>query len=402
MSSTTSVMKGKPADSDYFIVRGREYGEAITLAIVELMGELTFSALYEAINLIPGASDEWLDFAFHMSCSSFPLVRSVEAEIAAPRGDSGNGFRGIIGGLMRSVACLSDPLLMASVSPPFTMSLEDVVASDQAWQVYLCPPAEFIGPWSPIIKSALVALMLLKVRAPSAPRITFFMDECGQLVSGDNGGFPLVPRLYSYGAGIGIQPVCIFQSNGQMHDLAPRAKDIILSSSAATLTFALRCDWEGCQDTSRRLGRQTLSYDNDLDQERAVHARNRALQSLIRGGDPLQAGLALSHHAFEQMHRAKIGCPLRMEDEIMNMPSDRAYFFHEDVPYPIELERRPYWTQAGLAGRFHPNPYHPPIDRVVVQTRWGTRTRHVLQEPVSPEFAHYPRYRDGYWSRVVL
>ncbi len=392
--------EGKGSDGDYFIPRARQFGEAISLAIITLTGVLTFPALYEAINLIPSESEEWLDFAFHMTRSDYQVVRAVEAEIASSRGDIGGSIRGIIGELLKSVACLSDPLLMASVSPPFTMDMADMVSGDQAWQVYLCPPAEFIGPWSSVIKSAFVSAMLLKSRASAARRITFFIDECGQMVTGDAGGFPIIPRLFSYGAGIGIQPVIVLQSNVQMHGLAPGAQQIIQSSSGATMMFAMRGDNASAEECARRMGNQTLTYDDQLSQQRAVHGRNQALQSLISGGDPLQAGFALAQHGFEEVHQTKQQRMLRTPDEIMNMPPDRAYLFHEDVEYPIELERDPYWLQRKLAGRFHPNPYHPPIDSVRVRTFWGMRTRKVKTGPVPRRYAHYPQYRNGLWSRV--
>ncbi|GAB5449603.1 type IV secretory system conjugative DNA transfer family protein [Gymnodinialimonas sp.] len=390
---------GGPRTDKYFPERGQEFGEALSLAIVELEGELSFPSLYRVINMIPTESEEWLDFAFHMSRSEFPVVRRVEAEIAASRKDTGNGFRGIIGELMRAVACLSDPLLMASVSPPYTMKMEDLVASDQIWQLYLCPPAEFISGWSAVIKAAFVSAMLVKSRAPAANRITFFIDECGQF-GGEAGGFPLIPRLFTYGAGIGCVPVIFLQSNAQMNGLAPGAKDLILSSAGASVMFALRGDWESCQDCSRRMGAQTLAYDDTMAQERAVHARNQAIQSLITGGDPLKAGFDLAHHGFAETHQTKTRRELRTPDEIMNMPSNKAYLFHEDVEYPIELERRPYYEQRSLTGKFHPHPAMPPLDRVTVATRWGKRTRRVITEPVPARFAHYPQYRNGLWSRV--
>lgn len=394
------IAHGNSYGTTYFKDRAREFGEALSLAIIELTGALSFPAIYEAINLIPGGGDQWLDFAFHMSKSRFPNVRSIEAEIAEGRGQSGDGFRGILGELMRAVACLSDPLLMASVSPPYTVRMEEIVTGEAAWQLYLMPPAEFVQAWAPVIKSAFVSAMLLKSRAPTANRITFFLDECGQL--GGENGFPLVPKLYTYGAGIGIQPVAVFQSNGQMKGLGPGAKELIQSSSAATLMFALRGDLESCQDCSARLGTQTLRYDDTLVQERAVHQRNQALQSLIQGGDPLQAALTMAQSGFEETHRTKQSRALRTIDEVMTMPNDRAYFFHEDVPFPIELERQPYWVSQDLAGLYHPNPYHPPLDRVTVQTRWGQRTRSVITGPVPERFAHLPQYRGGTWSRVRM
>lgn len=137
-----------------------------------------------------------------------------------------------------------------------------------------------------------------------------------------------------------------------------------------------------------------------LAQEHAVHARNQALHSLINGGDPLQVGFALSHQGFAAEHKSKQQRQLATPDEIMNMPNDQAVLFHEDVAYPIQIERRPYWTDRSLAGLYHPNPFPPPLDSVKVQTFWGQRTRRVVTEPVPAQYAHYPQYRSGVWSRV--
>ena len=164
--------------------------------------------------------------------------------------------------------------------------------------------------------------------------------------------------------------------------------------------FALRGDYESCQDCHRRLGTQTLGYDDGLAQQKATHARNQAIHALLNGGDALAAGLALSHHGYEQTHQSKQQRELRTIDEIMNMPPKKAYFFHEDVENPIELDREPYYTRRELKGLYHPSPFHPPLDQVTVQTFWGARTRRVISEPVPARYAHYPQYRNGLWSRV--
>lgn len=387
------------ANSIYFEGRAREFGEAVALTCVEQFGCLTLPDLHRAINLIPTGGEEWLDFAYYMANSQFPIARRVEAEIAENRKTEGGGFRGILGELLKSVACLSDPLLSKSVSPPFTASLADLTKDDRARQFYLMPPAEFTTTWAPVIKAFFSGTTLYKSRAPAAKRITFFMDECGQLGNSEAGGFPLVPKLFTYGAGIGVQPVAIFQSARQMRGLGPEAEALISSSAACKLMFALR-DIESATACSRMLGSQSLEYDDGLAQARARQAKNAAIQNLLGGGDPLQAGLAMAHHGYEAEHRTKQHRSLRLPEEVVNTPPDGAYLFHEAVPHPIYVQRRPYWTQTSLAGRYHPNPYHPPLDRVDVQTRWGRRTRRVIREPVPKRFAHYPQYRDGFWSRV--
>jgi type IV secretion system protein VirD4 len=389
------------SNSRYFEGLAQVYGEAISLALVEMMGKLTLPDLYDVISMLPGGGDRWLDFAYQMSKSQFPQVIEVEVAIAASRGDSSGGFRGIVGELTRAVACLSDPMLMASVSPPFTMSLESLLDADQRWQLYLSPPVEYLSAWAPVIKTFFVSLNLLKSRAPSAPRILFIIDEVGQIVGHGSGGFPLVPRLFTYGAGIGITPLIVLQSNRQMRALGPDAESLIMSSAAAKLAFGIR-DIESAADLSRIMGAQTLTYDDRLAQQQAVHARNEAARALFSGGDPLQAGLAIAHQSYVAEHQSKQQRQLMFPDEVMNMDSRGAIYIHEEVKGPIALEREPYFGRRELAGRFLPNPYHPPADSVTVQTRWGKRTRRVITESVPERFAHFPQYRDGFWTRVDM
>ena len=126
----------------YFEGLARVYGEALSLALCELNGKLNLPDLFDVITMLPGGGERWLDFAFHMKKSRFPQVVEAEAAIAAARSDSSGGFNGIVGELTRCLACLTDGNLRASVSPPFTMSLDALLDPDQRWQVYLSPPVE--------------------------------------------------------------------------------------------------------------------------------------------------------------------------------------------------------------------------------------------------------------------
>ena len=47
-----------------------------------------------------------------------------------------------------------------------------------------------------------------------------------------------------------------------------------------------------------------------------------------------------------------------------------------------------------------PNPQHPPMDRVRVQGRFGSKWLPVITERVPERFAHLPQYRSGQWSFV--
>ena len=381
--------------SDFFEGRAREFLEAIILTLVRMHGTLTLGQLYSAVNLIPGGGDKWLDFAFEMNQAGFEISARIEEEIANARHESsGSGYQGILGELFKALSCLSDPTLLESVSPPFDYSMEQF-CDGHPTQLYIMPPAEFIEAWAPVIKAIFVAGMIYKARKPSAPRQTWILDECAQL-----GGFPLVTQLFTYGAGIGIRPWAVFQSLDQMDALGPKARNIITSSAQVRSFFTIR-DIDTATTVSRMLGVQTLEYNDEGAQARARHAKHRAVQSLLNGGDPFMAGLDVSHHRREAERRTKQQRLLRTPDEVLRTPKDKQYIFLDDLPFPLYADRKAYFEQEFMAGRYHPNPHHPTGDKVCVKTRKGHEWLRVLHEPVPPQFADYPQYRDGMWSRIV-
>ncbi|MBK6897489.1 MAG: type IV secretory system conjugative DNA transfer family protein [Alphaproteobacteria bacterium] len=381
------------ANAQYFEMRARDILEGTILTLVEKHGTLTLPDLYHAVNLIPGAGEEWLDFAYLMHTSAFPVAVRVEEEINRSRKDNAGGFQGILGEVFKALSCLSDPVLMGSVSPPYDFDMDALTDLQQRWQVYLMPPAEFVDAWAPVIKAIFVSAMIYKSRAPSAPQQTWILDECAQL-----NNFPLVVKLFTYGAGIGIRPWAVFQSTEQMNALGPNAKTIITSSAALQIYFALR-EIGSAKDVSTMLGTQTLEFNDTLQQGQSRLAKSRILQSLLTGEDPLGAGIAFGHYKQAEHHRSKQMRPLQTPDEVLNARPDAAFIFADALQHPVFAQRQPYYQQSFMAGRFHPNPYHPPADKVRVTLGFGrTRWLSVKRESVPHRFAHYPQYVGGEWS----
>jgi type IV secretion system protein VirD4 len=383
---------GNPA-ALFFEDRARQFLEAIILTIVKLDGVLTLPRLYHVLMMIPGGGEAWLDFSFEMSEAGFPIAAAVEEEIAAARGNDSGGFRGILGELFRSFAPLSDPELLESVSPPYDMSLADL-CSGSPCHLYLMPPAECLDIWGGVLKAFFVAAMVYKSRAPSAPRQTWIMDEVALL-----GRFPLVMKLFSYGAGIGIRPWAIYQSAEQMKATGAGAESIIPASAGLRQYFAVR-DEVSASRLSRQLGTQSLEYNDVPQQARSRLAREEAINALLGGGDPIEAALSLSHHGEMQAHRSQQQRWLRTLDEVIGTPGDRQYIFADGLSHPLYAERAPYYEQRSMAGRFHPNPFHPPADRVRIKTLFGHDWRRVIRERVPGQYAHLPQFADGWWSYI--
>jgi type IV secretion system protein VirD4 len=384
------------ANSVYFEGRARELVEGIVLTLVRMKGVLTYPDLYDVINLLIMGGDKWLDFAFEMSESGFGIAERVEEEIAAARQDSSGGFKGILGEITRAFACLSDDVLLNSLSPPYDFSFADLCRSDQTYNVYLMPDANHVEAWSAVIKSMFVAAQIYKSRAPSAPRQTWLLDELGQL-----GKFPLAVKAFTRDAGTGIRPWGVFQSVKQMRSLAPDGDSLLPASAALQMWFGVRDDHTASL-LSRMMGNETLRYDNEERIEAARHARASAAQRIFGGRNPFAAAAELVHQARLARIPNVVGRPLRTPSEILGMPGDKMVIFADGVSSPIWADRIAYYDHPSMAGRYHPNPFFPPDDAVRVRTRsGGYQWRPVITEPVPPRFAHYPQYsQSGTWSYI--
>ena len=385
-----------PGSKDnYFPGRGREFIEAISITCTMRDGVLTYPALYRAINLMVIGGDAWLDFAFEMQETGIESVQRIGQEITNSHQDSSGGFRGIVGEVTKSFSSLSDPELMASVSPPYDASMADVFSSAQTYQLYLMPPAETVNVWGPVIKAFFVAARTYKARAPSAPRVTFVLDEIGNL-----GAFPLVQKLYTLDAGLGIRAWGFWQSTEQMKSLAPGADTIIPASAALTNWFGIRDD-RTAQTMSQRLGTETLEHVDYERQMRAQHAKRQAALAAFSGQNPFTA-------AMEARHQASLaGLPTRSQralmppDEVLGMSPQKQMITADGLAHPILADRFPYYEMPFMAGRYHPNPYFPTGEYVQVATRRGPVWRRVRRERVPHGFSHFPQYQDGTWSRIT-
>ncbi|MEZ5691649.1 MAG: type IV secretory system conjugative DNA transfer family protein [Rickettsiales bacterium] len=339
-------------NGQFFELEARIYAKAFATSLVEQKGVLTFPDLYHALNLIPANNEEYLNFAYEMSKSRFDFVRKAEQKIAAARNDTSGGFIGTIAQLLQAFAPLADPILMRSVSPPYDFSLSLLCKSDQTYQLYLMPPAQFIGAWSLVIKSMFVGVRIYKERTPSAPQQTYILDEAATL-----GHFPMLSELFTIGAGINIRPVVVYQSIKQMNNTVDYGENLITSSAALQIYFAAR-DYDTANMLSKRIGTETLNYDDERYREEARHAKRQAVQTFLNGNDPIHACLNYTHHRERQAMAGKQARLLRSPDEVLNTPRNKLYLFVDGLPGVLYADRKPYYQQRFMKGRYKPNPYY--------------------------------------------
>lgn len=349
--------------------------------------------LYRIVNAIEGDPDTWLAFLEKMGGSVYEHVRSIAGEMFYKQKDAPKEFSGIVSEAKKSLSFLDDPAFLSGLEKPaFSLS----VLCERPCNVYINIPAEYIGLWSPYLRLLIGVAMLYKQRRSEAPRVVFMLDECGQL-----GHAEFLLRAMTFGRGAGILTQAVFQDLGQItRHYGREGVQTFIGSAQVRQFFGVR-DLETAEMISRMLGNQTLSFDPELEQAAARTRSAHIVRELMAGADPFEAGLNYAQASRGATERKKMARPLLTPDELLRMPEDRQILFVSGIGCPpVAAWRKPYFQMRELAGRFMPNPYHPPLDRVRIPARFGTRWAWVVTEPVPDRFADFPQYQSGLWSYI--
>ncbi|MEP0708861.1 MAG: type IV secretory system conjugative DNA transfer family protein [Parvibaculum sp.] len=378
------------ANGQYFELRGREWLGVLIKALVEQHGWVSFPMLWRAINMIEGNPSEWADMLKHMLASRFEDVRRVAAEMLTKQQESPKEFGSILGEIYAHLSFLNDPTLLASLEGG-DFSLKDLCRRFPVTSVFLNVPAEYLRIWSPLIRVMVTVVQLYKSRDLSAPRITIIIDEAGQL-----GRFEALISGFTFGRGFGVRMWALFQDIGQIvRNFDKSAVQSLMGSAQARQFFGVR-DYETADLVSKMLGAETLSYDAFEYQQNAKREKWNAAKRALYGGDPLAQAYDYAHYQQNAEHQTKQGRPLLTPDEILNLPEDRQVLFVSGKNLnPILGQKQPYYELRENAGRYLPNPYHPPADRVRVKTRFGHRWARVIDAPVPEKWAAFPQYQNG-------
>lgn len=383
------------ASGKYFELRAQEWGEAFVKMLVEREGEVSFPSLYRTLNAIESNTGEWPNILEVMLGSSMESVRRCAGEMLAKQQDSPREFGSIVGELYAYLNFLDDPMLQRALENP-SASLSATCHPDQPATWFLNVPIEYVSIWAPVLRTMFTVQMLYKSRSPSSPPVNMIIDEAGQL-----GNFDALLRSFTFGRGAGVRAWALFQDAGQItRNFGPTGLQGFMGSAALRQFFGVR-DYQTAQLVSSMLGQETLEYDDTLRQSQARQAKRQAAVSILGGSDPFAAAQNFRHHAFEETHRTKQARALMTPDEILAMPEDRQICFVAGKSLgPILGHKYPYYARPEFAGRFLPNPFHPPLDRVSIPRKWGRGTAKVITEAVPHKFAHLPQYDAGSWSYV--
>ncbi len=382
-------------NSKYFELSARMVLKAIILTLIERDGTLHLVELYRVVQSIPICNQAWVDFAWLMHSSPYEDVRRVEAEIGPGRSESRNDIKSILSEVSIAVDWMSDEAVRQSVSPPYDVTIEDMLSSAKPFHFVMMPPSEGLDNLVVAMRLINTCFYLTKARNPGGPPITMVIDEAAKF-----GSAPFIMDAFSIGAGLGIRPVAIYQSTDQLKSTGPQAETIIPASAAVQLYFGLR-EIESAERLARMIGKEQRHFRDVLREQQARNAADQAMDQLMHGGDPWSASRQIHHQRQIERHTDSMARDLMMANEILGMPDNQLLMFGDGLAYPVLGNRSPYYEKRFMTkSGYHPNPFHGACDKVRVKTFFGHRTLPVRLEPVPSEFAELPQYSDGYWSVV--
>lgn len=379
--------------NNYFDQRAREWVENLLKSIVEATGYVTLADLHDVVGVIESDAQRWATHAEIMLNSSHRSVRRVGSEMLVKQKSSPREFGSIMGTLYAGLNFLDDPNLLPALGNP-EFSLSALTDPAQPCKLFINVPAEYLSIWSPLIRLFFTVTMLYKSRAPEAPRVLLLVDEAGQL-----GRFEALLRAFTFGRGAGIRAWAIFQDTGQIvRNFGAPALQGFLGSAQMRQFFGVR-DYDTARLVSNMLGEETLEYNDERQQDEARRQKREAFRKMFsEDSDPFEAARDYAHFQREEERRTKQSRHLMTPDEILALPEDRQILFvsGKDLK-PIYGWKHPYFERREMAGKYLPNPYHPPVDQVRIKGLFRRRWVKVVSEAVPERFAAFPQHKDGTW-----
>jgi type IV secretion system protein VirD4 len=375
----------------FFTDTGRNWSEALAKNWIDQHGAITLPAFYDLVTAIDDPS-AWEVVAESMLNSGDGHVRSVAAQMDYKRDRAPKEYSAVIATIQQYIGFLSDPVIRQTLSgSDFSLA----VLCEHDCTVYLIVPAEYLNQLAPMMRAIFGAAMIYKYRQPSAPVVTFLIDEAAQL-----GKFESLLNGYSFGRGMGVRMWSFWQNPGQItRNFGQDALASFVGSSQVRQFFGVR-DIDTAKIVSAMLGQQTLEYDDPLAQDAARRNMYQAISALLNGADPMEAGRAFGQYRRAAVHRSQQARALMTPDEVMNMPEDKQILFVSGLNLrPILADKYPYYTRPEMAGAYMPNPYHPPYDRVPIAGH-ARKWARVIRERVPVRYAHLPQYQSGEWAYV--
>ena len=379
-------------DDEYFAKSARRWTDALLKFDCLKHGYTSLPRLYSLVNQIEGNPEQFQRTAEAMASSGYEDIAQRASEILFKQDHAEKEFSGITGAIYNALDFMSEPNIVRMLEGS-DFSLSEVVGKTPV-RIYFIFPVEFIEQMNSLIRLCFSVAMLYKQRKPKANPVLYLIDEAAQLRR-----FSALETLMTYGGGAGNRAIVAFQDAGQITRLyGSDALSTFIGNAGIQQYFGIR-DYQSARTISNYLGTMTLSYDDPVQQRGARRARLEAVRSIIDGEDPFYAAHDIYVQEQNMYHQQKQARLLLTPDEILNLPPDRQIIKVEGMP-PILAYKKPYYERRDMAGKYMPNPYHPPEHKVRVRKRFWSGWAKVKTSKVPSKYRKFPQFSNGIYKYV--
>lgn len=301
----------------------RDLIAALIMHVLTREGEIpTLGRVRQLLTLPP---DDFKVLVADMTVSAYaPLAQKAGRFLAAT-----NEIQSIVSTAITQTSFLDDPAIVASMNGD---DFRFIDLKRRQVTVFLVLPSYLLKAYNRwlrlIVVSALAALTSTPERAPLP--VLLLLDEFFSL-----GYLAAIENAMALAAGYGVQLWTIFQDLNQLKDMYGGRWETFLAN-AGLLQVTSPNDMTTVNYFSERCGKRTAAILNES----------------FQSGSGSTTSTSRSY--------SEIGIPLYSTEELFNLDPRGALIFLSNLHDPVFAQRWPYYEIPAYAGRYDPDPYHPP------------------------------------------
>ncbi|NQY65578.1 MAG: type IV secretory system conjugative DNA transfer family protein, partial [Alteromonadaceae bacterium] len=276
-------------------------------------GKTSFSSLYDFFGVLEANPDIFATVTDKMKQGSTDVALTGAEMVNLRNSGDGKRYGDIMSEIYNAFKPLSQPNIYEFLKGG-DGSLEDPFTSKQRYKDFIILP-----PAAAAIKRAIITTsMLYKERHGQAAPIMLLLDEAGQL-----GNFPEFLKACTFGQGIGVKLIGVFQDSGQMiKNYGESGPTTIYGSGQQKVYFGIR-NLADAKSVSEQLGTFTYKYTSSLRQEQAQHNKQQEVWAILNGKDPVQSLLEAAHAEKTYEIPDAMAKLLMSPDEVLRLASDK-------------------------------------------------------------------------------
>lgn len=364
----------------------------LMMILVLIDGRVTPKSLWKLVNQIDSddeALKHWGRMAIDLPYDIYPTL----IEICRKKHGSEKEYGAIMGKIKDDLDWLS------------SHKVADSVSGDEDYFTYIADPDKKVGIYyileggsaksnESLTRQVVGILQLHCIRANKGAKPLFYLEEANTCGAAD-----FIKQAASEFRKF-FTTIFVYQSHGQLTHLfgASGAQEIMDSCGMQIILGGGIRDITSAKRLADAIGKATIQIDNPMEQaDRWFKAESMMKKVLLEGEDPLEAAKIYQHELSQSYQQRQMGRYAIDPAELMRLKNEVVILAPGLGLKPIVAQKLPpYWQNPAMAGRYAPDPLHPPLDRVTIQRKYlGSTSRRFIRMPVPKHLADMPNHISG-------